>query len=336
MKRKLPLLILLFSLLVLFSSCTKKRTGTVAVESVLGNGETTEGEQNYPSRPITIIVAYKAGGGTDMIARRIASIVEENIGIDIIIKNVSGSDGELGYTQLAKSSPDGYTLGFINIPTIITLPLKRETSYSENEITPIINIVYDPSVIAVRSDSPLSSFQDFLSECRQKPYSMKIGNNGYGASNHIAAASLADKAGISVTHIPFGGSADMIRALSDGNVDAIAVKVSEVYDEVKKGNFRLLCSFTDERMKGWEDVPTLKEYGIDLVFGSARALAAPQDTPPSVIEFIHDEFRKAVEILSEEDDGSTLSLHYMNTAETTQYIKTWQEYIENTVPYLPL
>lgn len=327
-------LLLALSLLLLVPSCTRRRTS--AVESVLTEREAPETDDDYPSRPLTVIVAYKQGGGTDMIARRIAEKVEDDIGTEIRIKNVSGSDGELGYTLLAKASPDGYTLGFINIPTIISLPINRETSYSENEIAPIINIVYDPSVIAVRKDSPISSFSDFLSECREKPYSVKIGNNGYGASNHIAAASLADKADIRVTHIPFGGSADMIRALRDGNVDAIAVKISEVSEEARCGEFRLLCSFTDGRMKGWEDVPALKEYGIDLVFGSARALAAPSDTPIGIITFIHDTFRKALEELQAEDTDNTLSLRYMSTAETEEYIKEWQEYMENTVPYLPL
>ncbi len=327
-------LLLTVSLLFLVPSCAKRRAG--AVESVMSERETVQADDDYPSRPVTVIVAYKKGGGTDMIARRITEKVEDEIGTEIRIKNISGSDGELGYTQLAKASPDGYTLGFINIPTIISLPIKRETSYSGNEIAPIINIVYDPSVIAVREDSPLSSFSAFLSECREKPYSVKIGNNGYGASNHIAAASLADKADIRVTHIPFGGSADMISALRDGNVDAIAVKISEVSEEARSGEFRLLCSFTDERMKGWEDVPTLKEYGIDLVFGSARALAAPSDTPSAIITFLHDTFRKALDELQAEDTDNTLSLKYMSTSETEEYIEEWQKYMENTVPCLPL
>ena len=219
---------------------------------------------------------------------------------------------------------------------MITLPLKRETSYNENEIEPIINIVYDPSVIAVRSDSKIETFSDFISIAHGNPFMLKVGNNGYGASNHIAAASLAQKAGINISHIPFGGSADMIKALKDGNVDAIAVKISEVASLVKDGTFRLLVSFTDERMRGYENVPTLKEYGIDFVFGSARALASPAETPESIIHFLHDEFKKAIEELEKEDTDNILSLKYMSTDETKVYIKEWRDYINSSVPYLPL
>ncbi len=331
-KRVLIILILVISLLLL-ASCSRKEK---AVEAVITKRHTETTDLDYPSKPITIIVAYKKGGGTDNIARRIAEKVEENTGVEIIIKNIIGSDGELGYTQLAKSNPDGYTLGFINIPTMITIPLKRETQYNENEIEPIINIVYDPSVIVVRSDSRIVTFSDFLAIARENPFLLKVGNNGYGASNHIAAASLAQKANINITHIPFGGSADMIKALKDGNVDAIAVKISEVADLVKDGTFRLLVSFTEERMRGYEDVPTLKEYGIDFVFGSARAIAAPSETPERIINFLHDEFKKAVEELEKEDTENTLSLRYMSREETKEYIKEWQDYIRSSVPYLPL
>ncbi len=332
MKRAIIVIFIVFLLLIL-ASCSRKSN---AVEAVITKRNIDTSDIDYPSKPITIIVAYKKGGGTDNIARRIVQKVEENTGIEIIIKNIIGSDGELGYTKLAKSNPDGYTLGFINIPTMITLPLKRETSYNENEIEPIINIVYDPSVIAVRSDSKIETFSDFISIARRKPFILKVGNNGYGASNHIAAASLAQKAGINISHIPFGGSADMIKALKDGNVDAIAVKISEVASLVKDGTFRLLVSFTDERMRGYEVVPTLKEYGIDFVFGSARALASPAETPESIINFLHDEFKKAIEELEKEDTDNILSLKYMSTQETKVYIKEWRDYINSSVPYLPL
>ena len=329
--KAIPVFLIILILLLLLSSCEKRN----AIESVLTPSYTKVSEE-YPSKPITIIVAYKQGGGTDTIARKLVAKIEKNIMVKINIKNISGSDGELGYTQLAKSSPDGYTLGFINIPTMITLPLKRETSYNENEIAPIINIVYDPSVIAVRSDSQIKTFSSFLTKTKENPYLIKVGNNGYGASNHIAAAFLADKADIKISHIPFGGSADMIKALNDGNVDAIAVKISEVANEVKRGTFRLLASFTDERINEYQDVPTLKEYGIDLVFGSARALAAPADTPEEIIKYIHDEVKKAIEELSAEDSNNTLSLKYMSTEEIEEYIKMWQEYIQASIPYLPL
>ena len=307
-------------------------------ETTLDSRAETKDELRYPEHPITVIVAYKEGGGTDKIARAICSVAEKYIGTELIIKNIPGADGELGYMQICTANPDGYTIGFINLPTFVSIPQGRKTLYSDSDIEPVMNVVYDPSVLAVRSDSRLVDFQAFIDWARENPFALTVGNNGYGASNHVAAAELAKGAHIDVQHIPFGGSADMIRALEEGYVDSMIAKQSEISELEKQGKVRLLCSFTETRLEPFPDTPTLRELGIDIEFGSARALAAPKDTPHEIIEYLHQAFRKTLE----DDEMKRLSkeldipLMYIGPDELARYIERWREYAENTVPTLPL
>ncbi len=196
-----------------------------------GNKDTTGGQtdvENYPTKPVEIIVAYKAGGGTDVGARILASEAEKNFGKPLVIINREGSDGELGYTELAKAKPDGYTIGFINLPTFVSLTLERETKYSIDDVVPILNHVYDSGVLVVQESSQWKTLEDFIEYAKANPGDLTISNNGTGASNHIGAAHFAHEANIDVTHVPFGGSTDMLAALRGGHVNASVAKISEV------------------------------------------------------------------------------------------------------------
>ncbi len=116
----------------------------------------------FPGRPIEMIVSFKEGGGTDIGARLLAGYLERELGQPIIVRNVDGKDGELGFTELARARADGYTIGFINLPTFVSLPGRRQTRYRVEDITPIGNYVLDPAVLVVRSDSPWQTFEDWL------------------------------------------------------------------------------------------------------------------------------------------------------------------------------
>ncbi len=179
----------------------------------------------FPSKPIEVIVAYKAGGGTDIGARILASEAEKAIGKPLVIVNREGSDGELGYTELAKADADGYTIGFINLPTFVSLTLERDTKYEIGDVVPILNHVYDAGVIVVASSSEIDTIEEFVEYSKANPGEMTISNNGTGASNHIGAAHFEYEAGLDVTHVPFGGSTDMLATLRGGHVKASVAKI---------------------------------------------------------------------------------------------------------------
>lgn len=293
---------------------------------------------NYPSKPVEIIVAYKAGGGTDIGARILASEAEKIFGQPLVILNVEGSDGELGYTQLAQSKPDGYTIGFINLPTFVSLTLERNTKYTIDDVVPILNHVYDAGVLVVQSSSDIKTLEDFVEYAKAHPGDLTIANNGTGASNHIGAAHFEYEAGIDVTHVPFGGSTDMIAALRGGHVDACVAKISEVASLVKSGELRILASFTEERLENFPDVPTMKEKGYDILFGSARALVAPKGTPQEIIDYIHDKFKEAIDSPEhmEKAKNADLPIKYMSPEELGEYIKNEEVYLKEIRTFLDL
>lgn len=315
---KKRMLVMLFVLSVFFfTGCNKKEDVAVDVES-------------FPNKSIEIIVAYKAGGGTDVGARVLSTEAEKIIGKPVVIKNIEGSDGEVGYTTLANSKPDGYTIGFINLPTFVSLTLERNTKYSIDDVVPILNHVYDSGVLVVKSDSKIKTLEDFIDYAKKNPNDITISNNGTGASNHIGAAHFAHEANIDVTHVPFGGSTDMLAALRGGHVDASVAKISEVADLVKSGELRILASFTEERLHSLPEVPTLKEKGYDILFGSARALVAPKDTPQEIIDKLHNYFKEALE--SEEHlkraANAELPIKYMSPEDLEKYIQDEKVYLE--------
>lgn len=285
---------------------------------------------NYPDKSIDVIVAYKAGGGTDVGARILASVAEKSLGKPLVILNKPGSDGELGYTELANAKPDGYTIGFINLPTFVSLTLERNTKYQVDDVVPILNHVYDSGVLVVQGTSEFNTLEDLIDYAKANPGDVTISNNGTGASNHIGAAHFEHEADIDVTHVPFGGSTDMIAALRGGHVDATVAKISEVAGLVNSGELKILASFTEERLDGFEDVPTMAESGYEILFGSARALVAPKGTPQEIIDILHDAFKEAMESDEhmEKANNSDLPIKYMSPEELAEYIKAEEDYLK--------
>ncbi|WP_215904772.1 tripartite tricarboxylate transporter substrate binding protein [Sphaerochaeta pleomorpha] len=311
----------------------------MAKETALGLPMKNEqSESGFPSHDISVIIAYKAGGGTDIGARVLCSVAEKYLDVNLVINNISGGDGELGYAQLSNSKPDGYTIGFINLPTFVSLPLDRETLYSIDSIEPIMNHVFDSAVLVVPYENSCVTLEDFIENARDNPFSVTIGNNGYGASNHIAAAHFCKETNIQVTHVPFGGSSDMLKALNEGYVQSVVAKISEVAQGTRDNKYRILASFTEERIPSFPQVPTLKEKGIAFTFGSARALVAPKGTPPSIIATLLEAFKAAMFDLEnvEESNRLDLPLLYMGPEELSGYIVEQRRYISDTVPTLPL
>lgn len=323
--KKTVLLLLALTLVLSLAACSSSDDGVIDTA-------------NYPSKNIEVIVAYKAGGGTDVGARILAAEAEKVIGKPLVIINRDGADGELGYTQLAKAKPDGYTIGFINLPTFVSLTLERNTQYEIGDVVPIMNHVYDAGVIVVQGNSDMETIEDFIAYAKANPGKVTISNNGTGASNHIGAAHFEYEAGIEVTHVPFGGSTDMLAALRGGHVDATVAKISEVASLANSGELKILASFTEERLENFQDVPTLKEKGYDVLFGSARALVAPKGTPQEIIDYLHESFKEALESDAHmaNANNSNLPIMYMSPDELSQYILNEEQYLLNIGEFLDL
>ena len=170
-----------------------------------------------PAREVKVIVAYKAGSGTDISARLLLANAEKYVGQTLAIENLEGADGKLGYTALAAAKPDGYTIGFINLPTYTALSLEPDSPFTVDSIVPICNHLCETSVVVVKKDSPYNTLQELIAACRVGR--LQCSTNGNRASNHTGAQLLAKSAGFDYKAVPYGGTADQLLALRQGKVD---------------------------------------------------------------------------------------------------------------------
>ncbi|MBV7484296.1 tripartite tricarboxylate transporter substrate binding protein [Bordetella sp. BOR01] len=248
--------------------------------------------QDFPGHPIELVVTFAAGGGTDALARAMADASRTHLSQPIVVLNKPGAAGGIGLTDVANSKPDGYKLALVTADMVI-IPHLGLTKTTYEKFTPIIQLNADPSAITVAADSPYNTIEEFLDAARAKPEMMQVGNAGVGSIWHLAAAALEDKSGAKFNHIPFNGGNPAVLALLGGHIDAVAVSPAEVIQYVKAGKLKTLAVMADQRVPGFENVPTLKERNIDLSIGTWRGIAAPKDTPQPVLDKLGAAFRQA-------------------------------------------
>jgi tripartite-type tricarboxylate transporter receptor subunit TctC len=264
--------------------------GAAAACALPGLGYAQSG--SYPSRPIELIVPAGAGGGTDVVARAFAEAAKKYLPQPITVNNRPGASGMIGHGEMINAKPDGYKLAMV-FAEIVIVPHLGLTKLSHEDMAPIAQLNHDPAAITVKADSPWRTLEEFLAASKAKPGEIKMGNSGPGSIWHLAHAALEDKVGVKYNPIPFGGAAPAVVALLGGHVDAVAVSPGEVATHVMSGKLRTLAVMSDKRLKGFDNVPTLKERGIDLSIGTWRGLAAPKATPPEVLAVLAEVARKA-------------------------------------------
>jgi tripartite-type tricarboxylate transporter receptor subunit TctC len=253
-------------------------------------------QSGFPDRPLAMVLAFPAGGGTDVAARPLARIMEKYLGQPIVVSNRPGASGEIGFTELARSKPDGYTIGFINTPTIVTIPLERpQARFRLDDFAPVLNIVDDPGAIWVRPDSPLRNVADLVEEARRRPGQVSYGTSGIGSDDHLAVLALERVTGTKFLHVPFAGGAPVRTATLSKQIDLAVTNIGEAIGDFRQGLFRPLGQMGTARWPVMADVPTFREQGFDVVEGSMRGLAAPAGLPRPVLDRLVDAARRAAE-----------------------------------------
>src|SRR4029077_16273874 len=166
----------------------------------------------YPERPISLVVAYPPGGGTDLVARAIAPFLEKYLGggAKMVVVNRAGAGGEVGMAALANAAPDGYTIGFVNTPPLITIPIERSAQFGGPQRFELLgNIIDDPCNFAVHTDAPAKNLQELAAWARAHPGRLTVGSTGVGSDDHLLMLMFERSAGVKMTHIPFKGSSDV-------------------------------------------------------------------------------------------------------------------------------
>ncbi|BBK32249.1 tripartite-type tricarboxylate transporter receptor subunit TctC [Stella humosa] len=245
-------------------------------------------EAAWPNdKPIEIIVGFSAGGGTDIMARTLAPFLEKYLKAKITVVNRGGAGGEIAWTQLAQAKPDGYTIGFINTPNVLTIPIERKARFSLDDFTPIANMVDDPTAFNVHVDTPIKNLKELVDYAKANPGAVTVGTSGIGSDDHLAMLALERAAGIKMTHVPFAGSAPTRTALLGRHITIGSVNLGEVTSYTgDAGRIRIIGHMAAARWQGNESAPTFREQGIDIVMGSQRGLGAPKGLPPEILEQI--------------------------------------------------
>jgi len=270
--------------------CTAKTSETPKA------GEQAKTEKfDYPTKPIKLIVSFPAGGGTDLGARQLTPYLEKELGVPVVVENKAGGGGWVGYSQLLSSDPDGYTIGYVNTPGLITGYVNPTAQRKENldSFEFIINHVKDAGVIAVRTDEKRFTDIKGLVEYAKK-HELSASSNGVASGNHIAALQMNKELGTNFRSVHFGGTSEAITGVLGGHVDVLIAKVGEVKEPAADKQLKVLAVMMPERVPQFPDVPTVKEaVGVNIENYSIRGIAGPKGMDPKIVAKLQDAFEKA-------------------------------------------
>ena len=295
--------------------------------------------QDYPTRPINIIIPYAAGASSDVGARIVASIAEKPIGQPIVVVNKPGAGGQIGWTELARSKPDGYTLGGINLPHLLSAALdpERKSLYKAEDIVPIISQALDPTTISVRPDSPWKTLKELIDDAKKNPDQIKAGIVGFLQDDEIGYLQFAEAAGVKLRLVYFDGAAPAITALLGKNVDVLFCTVADNYNQWKAGRIRMLTIMDKERSKFYPDMPTTAELGFPTVISaSTRGIAAPKGVPEPIMKKLQEVLKEAMMTKEHMDrlEGAGMPVKILVGKDFVDYYwesykvaKKWVEYV---------
>jgi tripartite-type tricarboxylate transporter receptor subunit TctC len=250
--------------------------------------------QAFPNKPIKLVIAFPAGGPTDITMRALAEGASKVLGQPVIVDNKPGAGGSLPAQALQSAPADGYTLA--QIPqSIFRLPYTTKMTWDPvKDISYVINVTGYAFGVVVPTASPFKSWADFVAYAKANPGKLSYGSTGNLTSPHLTMEHVAQKADIKLLHVPYKGSADLMQALLGGHLMA-ASDSTGFAPQVEAGKLRVLNTWGDKRLDKFPDAPTLKELGYDIVQNSPFGIGAPRDTSPAVVKRLHDAFKTAME-----------------------------------------
>src|SRR3569623_1454907 len=261
---------------------------TLFLGAALAAAATVALAQNYPTKPITMVVPFPPGGVADTVARPVAEAMSRELGQSVVIENRAGAGGGIGMAYVAKAAPDGYTV-LLALSSITVIPeadvvLGRSQMYSLNSLRPIARFTADPTVLAVRSDAPRNTVKDFVDDARAHPGKINYGSSGNYGTMHVPMEMLSQNTGIKLTHIPFSGAGPAVVALLGGQIQAVSSGPATVLQHVKAGKLRVLAHWGTAKLETMPDVPSLKSAGYNAESAQWSGLFVPAQPPDPVVQ----------------------------------------------------
>src|SRR5260221_7330093 len=258
--------------------------------------------QDYPTKPITLVLPFPPGGVAEIVGRPLASIMEKSLKQPIVLINRPGAGGAVGMASVAKGPADGYTI-LMGLSSISIFPVSdringKEPPYELRDFAPIALVTADPTVLVVRADGPYKTVKDFVDAAKANPGKINYSSSGVYGTLHVAMEIFANAAGIKLFHIPYQGGGPAVTALLGGQVEASPQGPAAAIGQIRAGKMRALASWGTQRLKLLPEIPTLKEIGYDAEFYIWTGLFAPAATPAPIVA----KLREAVRTAATSDD----------------------------------
>jgi tripartite-type tricarboxylate transporter receptor subunit TctC len=247
--------------------------------------------QQYPSRPVTVVVPFAAGGGSDLLARLVTQKLEARLGKAFIVENRPGAGTTLAAMQVVRAAPDGYTLMQGTSSTMaINVTMNKKLPYEPlKDLVPVALLSSSPFFLVVAADSPLKTVADVIAAAKAKPNGLNYGSGGPGSMHHLSTELLQSRAGIQMTHVPYKATPPAMNALIAGHIQLLFGDTTSTLPMIQQGKLRGIAVTTAKRSPAAPDIPTVAETVPGFESASWQMLLAPGATPPEVIALLNRE-----------------------------------------------
>jgi tripartite-type tricarboxylate transporter receptor subunit TctC len=253
--------------------------------------------QDYPTRPIRLVVAFAAGGTTDFVARQLAERAKASLGQNIVVENKPGANGAIGAEFVAKSEPDGYTLFFSTAGALAINPsMRSDLPYDPiKDFTPIVPVARNTVLFAVNPTLGVATAQEMIARAKEKPGTITVAITGVGAISHLAIEMLQIAAGIKLQYVPYRGAGQAVADFIGGQLNAMSAEVPVLMPQIKAGKATILAVSAQNRSDVLPEVPTFAELGYpDVIADNWSGVLAPPKTPPAIVARLNQAFNAVV------------------------------------------
>lgn len=283
-------------------------------------------QDSFPSKPITLIVPWSAGGGSDTSMRLVADAAKAHLGQPVVVVNRPGAGGAEGTRAIASAEPDGYTIGMVG-SGVIARHYGNPNANDYNDLQPIVFFGSDPGALSANPSTGFKSVDDFVKAAKAKPGDITNGNDQPGGSSYITISVIENQLDIKVTKVPYEGYAPTVAALLAGEVQTATVPVPDVIEHHKAGKLVLLGVTDTERHFLAQDVPTFKEQGYDVVIGSWRMLVAPKGIPEERLKVLEKGLLATLadSAFVQKANAAGFGVSPKNTEETSAFLKQYDD-----------
>jgi len=256
-------------------------------------------QDEYPSKPVSLLVPFPPGGVADTVGRPVAEAMGRALKQSVVVENKGGAGGGIGMAQVAKSKADGYSM-LMALSSIVVLPeadkvLKRAPMFTLDQLRPVARFTADPTALVVRADSPWKTYQDFIAYVKARPGAVTFGSSGNYGTMHVPMEQLKGATGSFMLHVPYTGAGPAVLALLAGHVDALSTGPSSVMQHVRAGKLRVLAHWGEGRLAALPEVPSLRELGVPISYSQWSGLFVPAGTPEPVVAKLRQAARAASE-----------------------------------------